>query len=291
MPPTRLDNAKPSIIDHLGSLPRHPLTYSQIREMLAGKRDEWRLARRTGLRDFIEYVLAQTSLEKVRLAFPNREHTRYVWAGTSVYALAMSLGEDCYFTHYTAMSMHDLTDQVPKTVYVNEEQDPKPRSSGRLEQQRIDAAFTRKPRVSNNVARYRDWRICLLNGKHTGRLGVQRTTGPAGEPVRVTCVERTLIDIAVRPFYSGGVYAVVEAYRRARPWVDVPRVAEMLRSLDYVYPYHQAIGFCMERAGVYDRRELELFRQFDLNFDFYLTFQMKDPRYVQGWRLYVPKGL
>src|SRR5882672_4945604 len=47
-------------------------------------------------------------------------------------------------------------------------------------------------------------RIVLLSGKHTGRLGVTKTLGPQGEQLELTDLERTLIDIAVRPTYAGG---------------------------------------------------------------------------------------
>jgi predicted transcriptional regulator of viral defense system len=34
----------------------------------------------------------------------------------------MSLEQDAYFSHYTAMQLHGLTEQIPKVMYLNVEQ-------------------------------------------------------------------------------------------------------------------------------------------------------------------------
>ena len=248
------------------------------------------MPKRTGLHEFIEFMGQHSPLRRAKLDFPGRPETRYLWGDVSVYELAMSLKQGAYFSHYTAMSIHDLTDQLPKTIYVNREQQPKPRTTGKLQQDRIDIAFRRKPRTSGCVAQYEDYRLCLLSGKHTGRLGVVEMLGPSGERIHVTGLERTLIDAAVRPFYAGGVFEVLNAYRRAKPGVEVTRVATILRALDYVYPYHQAIGCYMDKAGVYTGDELGLFRDLGFRFDFYLTFEIRRPVYIEDWHLYVPEG-
>jgi len=66
--------------------------------------------------------------------------------------------------------------------------------------------------------------------------------GPNGEPLDVTDLERTLIDIVVRPAYAGGVHQVLTAFVRSRPKVSLERIAKLLRRLDYIYPYQQAIS-------------------------------------------------
>jgi predicted transcriptional regulator of viral defense system len=108
--------------------------------------------------------------------------------------------------------------------------------------------------------------------------------------VRVTDIERTLIDVTVRPTYAGGVEHVLEAYRRARPRVSIPQLLSTLGKLDHVYPYHQAIGFYLERAG-YPLRQLTDFKKLKIKFDFYLAHDMRDSAYSDEWRISYPKSL
>ncbi|MGH7784755.1 MAG: type IV toxin-antitoxin system AbiEi family antitoxin domain-containing protein, partial [Candidatus Binatia bacterium] len=70
---------------------------------------------------------------------------------------------------------------------------------------------------------------------------------------------------------------------------SINRLAATLRQLAYVYPYHQAIGFYLERAG-YDENSIDLMRQFPQDFDFYLAHKMGASEYVSAWRLHVPRG-
>jgi len=230
----------------------------------------------------------------LEFSFPYRPEARYVWGDVSLLQVAVTLRPQCYLSHYTAMRIHGLTEQIPKTMYVNAEQTPKPRSAGRLEQNRIDLAFRSPMRKTSLVAQVDDVRVCLLNGMHTGELGVIRQDTVddyqlSAQGLRVTGLERTLIDIAVRPAYAGGVFEVLKAYRNARGAVTISQLVKMIRELNYVYPYHQAIGFYLERAG-YSSKECSLLAQFPQEFDFYLTHQMREKGYSDRWRLFFPKG-
>lgn len=125
----------------------------------------------------------------------------------------------------------------------------------------------------------------------TGGLGVIQIKGLLGEKIDVTNIERTMIDITVRPVYSGGVSEVLKAFKLAYPSLSVNKLASLLEQLNYTYPYHQAIGFYLEKAGVYNDSQINLLRKYDMSYDFYLTHQMKRMSYTRTWRLYYPKGL
>jgi hypothetical protein len=104
-------------------------------------------------------------------------------------------------------------------------------------------------------------------------------------------LERTLIDIVVRPAYAGGIFQVFQAYRAAKEKdLSINRLLATLNKLNYVYPYHQAIGFLLKRAG-YEEKRYSLLREAGLNFDFYLTHGIQDAEYSREWRLFFPRGL
>ncbi len=289
--PTRIQIARADIVKYFDALPKKIFDGAEIGGILGEQRRFWRLAESMTARAFVDFLSKKTRLKVVRFDFPYRPIIKYVWGEVPFYTIALSLKPDGYLSHYTAMHLHELTDQVPKTVNVNVEQGPKRRGPIELVQERVDFAFSRPTRLCNNVAEYEGHQVRLLNGLHTGNTGVIDMPGPEGEVLRVTDLERTLIDATVRPEYAGGPFEVLTAYRRASDTVSVNRLAALLKKIDYVYPYHQVIGFYLERAGTYKKSQIELLAKFGTQCDFYLMHQIVMPEYSPRWRLYYPKGL
>lgn len=286
--PTRLQIAAPDIFKKFEKSP-HVLTRTQINEIVNDNRNFWRLAAGTTINEFIHFLQAKGKLKEHRIKLPYRPTTRYTWGDVSALQVIQSLRPTGYFTHYTAMQLHGLTDQVPKTVYLNSEQRLSS-GGGQLDQDGISRAFRAKCRVSKNAANFNSVTICVLNGQNTRQLGVIEFNEDTGPPLRVTNVERTLIDITVRPIYSGGVSQVAEAFAAAQERVSVNRIAAYLRQLNFTYPYHQAIGYYLDRCGKYSEDQIGLIRKFEMTYDFYLTHGVKQLDYVPEWKLYVPKG-
>lgn len=234
-----------------------------------------------------------TGPEDIESERPYTYFPRFIWGDASPVEVALSLQRGSYLSHATAVYLHGLSAQIPRRVYVNKEQTPKPAPAGPLTQEGIDRAFARPARTSNFVFRYGESRLVLLNGKHTGDLEVSEVPapgGPAGLTLRSTKLERTLIDITVRPTYAGGVFDVLAAYRGAMAQVSVPTVVATLARLGHMYPYHQAIGFYLQRAGAAPR-SLERLRALGLTFDFYLANKMPEPQFDPTWRVFYPAGL
>jgi len=287
----RFDAAKSDVLNLFREHPRRVFSYSDLQQMLEENREYWRLTKSTTLTDFIEFLTKYGRLNKIDISFPGRTMTRYTWGGTPTYEVVLSWHPASYLSHYTAVYLHDLTEQIPKTIYLNVEQPRKTSPSRRLDQANIDAAFKRPMRRSKTVAQFGDFEICLLSSMGELNLGVVESDGPEGQKIRLTNVERTLIDITVRPGYAGGVFEVLKAFKNAREKVSINRLTAMLKKLDYVYPYHQAIGFYLERSGVYDESSIRLLRKIKMSHDFYLAHGMKDPEYSKEWRLFFPQGL
>lgn len=290
MPRSRIAIAKPDIVKVFDSLPSPILRRKEIGKILSEHRQAWRLTQSMRLDEFLSYLVKNAPLERVDLDLPYRPETLYTWRDVTAYQVALGVKAGSYLTHYTAMAMHQLTSQVPKTIYVNVEQRPLKYKAEPLAQERIDNAFSRATqRMTNNVVDFGKYRLTYINGKHTNQLGVIDIEPRPKERLRVAGLERTLIDIAVRPAYAGGVSEVAAAYEAAKSRVSVNKLAALLGQLDYVYPYHQVIGYYLERAG-YKESLLKLFATKPIEFDFYLTYGMTETSFSKRWRLHVPKG-
>lgn len=291
---TTLEIAEAKIIEYFTKIPKGVLTPDQLEKILEEHKGGWRLANSVTVSKFITFLVKRTKLREIEIKFPStliRNFYRYSWGEASPLAIAASLKPEFYFSHYTAMFFHQLTEQVPKKIYLTWQQPEKARIIKPLAQKKIDWAFSQRPRISENIASCNGHQICILYGMHTGSLGIIESEGPEGEKLRVTDVERTLIDITVRPFYAGGVFEVLKAFKFAKDRVSINKLAVMLKKIGYIYPYHQAIGFYIEKSGVYKESAINIFRKMNINYDFYLTYQMKDKAYSKDWRLFYPKGL
>lgn len=108
--------------------------------------------------------------------------------------------------------------------------------------------------------------------------------------MRSTSLERTLIDCVVRSQYAGGIQAVAGVLPQAIGSVSAAEIARLLALTKYTYPYHQSLGFLLERAGM-PTNELEPLRSTPARFKFYLDYGMKQPAYDAGWKIYYPAGL
>jgi predicted transcriptional regulator of viral defense system len=255
--------------------------------ILEEKRALWNLpASMTGDK-FLEKLIQSQILQKCSIYLQGLDQTknRYITVDASVYQVAVSLISKSFLSHYTAVFLHGLTTQVPKVIYVSFEQSKKLQSKGTLRQDAIDGAFAKPQRKSANVASYNDYTFIFHNGMYSNRAGVA-----AFDDIPVTNLERTLIDITVRPDYAGGVSSVLEAYRRAIEKISLNKLIAILDKFDFTYPYHQSIGFYLERVGIESSR-LQPLMERRMEFDFYLTYEMIDKEYDKSWRIYYPKGI
>jgi len=288
---SRLQIAKSDIFDYFNEADVAIYTRKDIGRVLDQNRKFWRLAKRTTIEHLIDFLKEKGELHEHEIRSPNYPEIvrRYVWGNASKLRLATSIRPDSYISHGTAMYLHGLTDLVPKTIYINKEQSPKD-SGGQLSQRGIDLAFSRKQRTSRLTFELNSTTIVVIAGKNTKRLEVESIQGPEGDSVDCTSLERTLIDIVVRPAYAGGIRQVIEAYQDAKETVSINRLKATLKKLGYVYPYHQAIGFIMEYVG-YPERKIAMLFELGAEYDFYLTHGMKGPQFSKKWRLHFPREL
>lgn len=267
---------------------RKVFTKEQVADILEERRTVWRLPLSTYADKFIDQLVKKEILKKVEISFDGyvSDKERFMVEGASILQIAASLVNKSYLSHYSAVWVNGLTTQVPKTLYITFEQAAKASVDRTLTQGGIDAAFSKPQRKASSRAIYGDYTFVMLNGMFTNRLGVYSV-----DHVPVTNIERTLIDITVRPSYAGGVFSVLDAYKSAlEQGLSINKLVATLDRMKFIYPYHQSVGFYLERAG-YKGKKLEELRGRGKEFIFYLTYEIAEKEYSADWRLYYPKGM
>jgi len=266
-------------------------SFSEYRliEVINKNRDLWNIPYSKPAKQIILYLLKrEVLLKNVIYAFSSEEKIIYSWKTKDEFTVISGIKSNSYFVYYSALFLHQLSLQIPKTIYLNfEHKSIMSTSKERLTQISIDEIFQGSQRKSSLSYSYSDKKIVLTNGKFTDKLGVIRMHNRE-QSFEYTDIERTLIDISVRPVYAGGVFEVLEAYKIAKPKLNVPLMAEYLEKLDFIYPYHQVIGFYLEKAN-YSETDLTYFKK-EMNYNFYLTYGLRKKEFSQKWKLYYPSG-
>jgi len=261
---------------------------TDISSLLNEHRREWSELGHNTYR-LVEVLLKEGVLR--RAEFKSKEYPsiiRYLRGTPSPHELAISLRRGSFLCHKTALVLHGLEPHTT-TIYVNKEQANKPVPEG-ITQEGVNRAFRNGQRQSKYIFRYEGSQFVLVSGKNTGRAGVISTKISDGATVDTTDLERTLIDVVVRPAYAGGIKRVFSVYKRAAARVDIDHMIALLQKVSYAYPYHQSIGFLLYRAGR-PERDCKKFKEFGLEFDFFLDYGLKHPAYDGNWRLYYPSHL
>jgi predicted transcriptional regulator of viral defense system len=287
-----LQIAKSTIVAHFDKKGTRVLRYKELGAILSKERRSWRLEQKTTVKDFIDFLIESGNLTRFEFPFPNRHETLFAWGKVPTMEMLLHIKTSSYFSHRTAVYMHGLAKHIPPDIYISHER-ASPSRNANIDQARIDEAFRSPAHATQNTTDFGDRHLVLLNGASSQQLGVEKQTVKYGADkaalVRLTNMERTLIDAAVRPIYTGGHSEVAKAFKLAKEQVSVARLSAMLKKLSYTYPYHQSIGYYMERAG-YQPSQLDLLRRFPREYDFYLDHGMQDTEYIKDWRLHVPRG-
>lgn len=251
----------------------------------------WGLKKNFSAEKILEYCLQQGIFEQHKY-LNNRDEIKTIFSyhTKDFLTIISALKPDSYFSYLTAMHFHGLAPINKNTFYLNSEKSTyeNPRQDNPLTQQKIDEAFYYDPKQSTNTNTFKRKAIIVTNGKRTDRLGVISTVN-SEQHYSYTDLERTLIDIVIRPIYAQDVSQVLKAFKKARQKINLDKLKSYLEKLNYLYPYDQAIGFYLTRAG-YKKRESRIFKRESI-FDFYLIHGEQDLEYNAEWKIYYPAEL
>lgn len=267
-------------------------TSFDLLEIFNTNRDEWNIAQYRHCHDFIKFLEDINILKSIKLKHQHSGSIKLIYSkpDTSHLDIGLTIKKNGYLSNYTAMQIHQLTLQIPKSIYVSYNKiESKNFVSNNYEllQEDVDRAFSKPQRITSESYKSENdnFRFFFIQKafKETN-IGIVWNNG-----ITYTDLERTLIDICVRPSYSGGVFEVLEAFEKAKDKVDIPKLYKYLIALDYIYPYHQLIGFYMDRSG-FNEDQTNLFLKNRSNYIFYLTYNMSNKEYNEKWNIYYPKG-
>ena len=167
-----------------------------------------------------------------------------------------------------------------------------------MTQGRIDYAFSKKMRRTNFIYSFTykeiSYRVHVLNSKNTNNTGVvsKKIIG-FSKPVKVTNIERTLIDAAVRPSYSGGALEILEAFSRSQDSINLDKLWTYLKKFNHSYPYFKSIAFYLKYSNQEYRNYLKKYYFKDSRNDltFYLDYQMITPKKDDELNLFFPNTI
>lgn len=288
--------AQSKIEQYLSDLDKNVFLETDLKSIFNRNKKKWDLTYSTTFEKFVNHLLKRSYLSFIEI--PEFNKTIYIWkentlTDEAVYEVALAIKPRSYISHYSAMFLLNLTEQIPKTIYVTYDRESPINKQKNIDllQESIDRAFSKEKKKPRVVASFKGYDIVLISGTDSKKTGVTNIKLFNGITIQVTNIARTLIDIVVRPELSGDVTEIAKAYSLAKNQVQIKQLKIYIKSKDYIYPYEQVVGFLMEYVG-YDADKVEEIHGMCKNiFSFYLGRNIKNPLFSEKWKIYYPKLL
>ena len=152
------------------------------------------------------------------------------------FEIAMALVDPAAISHWSALHYHELTEQVPRTVFVltkTETSVPRMRNAG--------------SKRSNRGYLVRDTTYQFIQVRTKRFFGTQKVwVGDAR--VSMTDRERTLLDGLSMPQYCGGFAEALHAFQVGLDRLDIERITDYAVRLDTATA--KRLGWVLERQGL-----------------------------------------
>lgn len=147
------------------------------------------------------------------------------------FEIAMHLVSPAAISHWSAMSFHGLTEQIPRTIFVLT---PDPAAS------RHRPAHGQEHQIQGHTYVFVQVKPERFFGTQTVWFGEAR--------VEITDLERTLIDGLTRPAYCGGFGEVAEIFQETIDRIDVKKIIDYALKLDTATV--RRLGWVMQQSGI-----------------------------------------
>ncbi|MES2006299.1 MAG: hypothetical protein V4450_17405 [Bacteroidota bacterium] len=282
------EDPKQLILDFFASEPQQAFTDVDLEQLYDERRRSWNINRHTSIGYLYEVIEENKLLKKTDLT--ERRIRLWISPKATIYDIAGKIQDELIFSHGSAAFLHGLLDTPTKDIYLTERKKSDSRAKeNTLTQEAIDRAMQKHQRVSQNLIEYNDYQIHIITSKLPYSLPAE-TIIKNERQFTVTSIEQTLIDIIVRPAYCQNPQTILKTYEQAKDKADPAKMIAAYKKMQYIYPYHQVMGFYMQKAG-YDTKDYQPLTMMPKEFDFYVDYQLDDTHYDSQWRLYYPASL
>jgi predicted transcriptional regulator of viral defense system len=151
------------------------------------------------------------------------------------FEIAMALGQPAAISHWSALSYHGLTEQVPRRVFVLTTARTVPRARGKP---------TRQDGLGYPVG---ETTYQFVRVKPERFFGIEQVWVNEAR-ISITDPERTLLDGLMAPQYCGDFAEVLHAFELRAPKLDVERIIGYALKLDAATA--KRLGWILERQGI-----------------------------------------
>lgn len=260
----------------------------QLKDLLFEFKDSRILPGYLKFEDFKKNLIRDKIIIEVESS-ENHIAPKYWNSNSSLEEFSCNIYDGAYLSYFSALTKHQLTQQIPKTIFISV--DRKRRNKERtttkeLEQENVDYAFSSVKKKSTESFKINNTSLVIIRRPaFPDNVGVKKQGH-----VKYTDLERTLIDIAVRPEYSGGFFSVSSAYRKAGRNIDVDKLFWYSERMDFIYPYQQLFGFYLNHFADFQISELSDFSEKISHLNFYTTKNMSEFDNDLYWQINYPPG-
>ncbi len=203
-------------------------------------------------------------------------------------------GAKYYLSHQSALYFNELIEQRPLNYYISREsKDRKKGEKDTYNPRLIKQSFMKSHRVTSKYFSYEGYKSYILEKqdlKNTGVIEKRVKDQDKYISIRMTDVERTLLDAVIAPQYSGGILTTINCFEKAE--INLKYLFQLYSIYSPFYPYWQALGLILEKLKGSEVGYIWDSFFSDQKKEFYLDRKFRSSwLYSDKWQIHYPKGV
>lgn len=254
----------------------------ELNEVLTHLKTKKLIAQNISGRSFFNMLQNRLELKTYSISSEKINKVRYtLYSDINVYDFVATFEKQGFFSMSTSLNIQGLSNEKNEFVFFSKELTPKYyNKNNEIHQEDIDQAYEKEYRYTSSIATYKNNHVIYLTPKHTGRFEVVRYN-----EYYVSSVHRAFVEMIIHVQYFKSFETVIEIFKPLKNRLDVKRIFKVLEIFDLIYPYHQLIGFSLEKVGFY-KNDLDLFKKQVSDLKFYTQKSKIKYTFDSYWNIY-----